>query len=82
MDFGSLKEGFITKTDPKGRSFKKRWFLLQDNLLYYFESKKKARPLGTILFSNIRDVKLGDEPNSFILLTEDRDFPLTTDMEN
>jgi len=76
-----LKEGFLTKSDPSGRSVKRRWFLLQDNLLYYFEAKKKTKPLGTILFSNIRDVKLGDEPNSFLIVTDERTYPLIGENE-
>jgi hypothetical protein len=86
MDFGSLKEGVLTKSDPSFKSWKKRWFILQDNLLYYFESKKKARPLGTVMFSNIRDVKMSDDKigkaNCFLVITDERTYPFSADTEN
>jgi hypothetical protein len=38
--FGMIKEGWLIKSDSAMKSWKKRWFILQDNLLYYFESQK------------------------------------------
>lgn len=35
-----IKEGWLTKCGGSHKSWKRRWFILQENLLYYFADKK------------------------------------------
>jgi hypothetical protein len=35
-----VKEGWLTKQGGERKNWKKRWFLLQDNILYYFADQK------------------------------------------
>jgi hypothetical protein len=53
VDFksGVDKEGWLTKSGSNGRSWKKRWCVLKDNLIYYFRTEKESmdgQPLGAI----------------------------------
>ena len=38
--FGSIKEGWLTKQGDEYKNWKKRYFVLQDNILYYFAEQK------------------------------------------
>jgi hypothetical protein len=42
-----IKEGWLTKCGGGHKSWKRRWFILQENLLYYFADKKVRIPDGT-----------------------------------
>ena len=37
--FGTIKEGYLTKSGENNASWKKRYFTIQDDLIYYFASK-------------------------------------------
>lgn len=48
-----IKEGWLTKCGGSHKSWKKRWFILQENLLYYF-ADKKARGLLSLTHSSAK----------------------------
>ena len=43
------KEGYLNKRGEVNKSFRKRWFVLKGNLLYYFEKKIDKEPVGVII---------------------------------
>jgi len=58
------KEGFLYKRGTmKGSRWLKRYFILKDNLLFYFEKKSDHEPIG-VLVLEAASVCLGDEPES------------------
>eukprot|EP01156_Anaeramoeba_ignava_P021723 Anaeramoba_ignava/c19616_g3_i1.p1 GENE.c19616_g3_i1~~c19616_g3_i1.p1 ORF type:complete len:190 (+),score=74.07 c19616_g3_i1:1-570(+) len=42
------KKGWLTKQGGHYKNWKKRWFLLSYNCLYYFKSEKDSKPRGII----------------------------------
>jgi len=43
------KQGFLNKRGELNRAFQRRWFVLKGNLLFYFERKTDAEPIGVIV---------------------------------
>jgi len=48
-DSGVDKSGWLWKKGEVNRSFRKRWFVLKGNLLFYFEKQTDKEPLGVII---------------------------------
>uniref|UniRef100_A0A6B2L217 PH domain-containing protein n=1 Tax=Arcella intermedia TaxID=1963864 RepID=A0A6B2L217_9EUKA len=48
---GAGKKGYLKKVS--GRRFKKRWFILKDNCLYYFQKANDVEPYGIVPLENI-----------------------------
>lgn len=50
---GVDKEGYLNKKGDLNHSYKRRWFVLKGNLLFYFEKRnEKQQPLGMIVLEN------------------------------
>jgi len=49
---GVNKEGFLEKKGELNSSYKKRWFSLKGNLLFYFEKPGDKQPIGVIIVEN------------------------------
>lgn len=49
---GIVKEGFLDKKGEVNHGYKKRWFVLKGNLLFYFEKPGEKQPLGVIIVEN------------------------------
>lgn len=43
------KQGFLNKRGELNKAFQRRWFVLKGNLLFYFERKTDAEPIGVIV---------------------------------
>jgi len=43
------KQGFLHKRGELNKAFQKRWFVLKGNLLFYFERRTDAEPIGVIV---------------------------------
>jgi copper chaperone CopZ len=77
------KCGYMTKQGGLVKSWKRRWFILKDNELYYFRGKADNAQAGVILLDNTSTVnnaekKLGKK-NCFEITTKDRTYYLYTD---
>jgi len=46
------KQGYLDKRGEVNRSFRRRWFVLRGNLLFYFERSENAVPTGVIVLEN------------------------------
>ncbi|XP_066452403.1 cytohesin-4 isoform X1 [Eleutherodactylus coqui] len=55
------REGWLLKTGGRVKTWKKRWFILKDNCLYYFEYTTDKDPLGIIPLENLC-VELAEDP--------------------
>lgn len=55
------REGWLLKTGGRVKTWKKRWFILKDNCLYYFEYTTDKDPLGIIPLENL-SVELAEDP--------------------
>lgn len=52
------KKGWLIKQGGKIRSYKKRWFILDDNQLFYFKKNTETTtPLGIIPLENLNVIK-------------------------
>eukprot|EP01130_Rhizamoeba_saxonica_P009535 TRINITY_DN3884_c0_g1_i2.p1 TRINITY_DN3884_c0_g1~~TRINITY_DN3884_c0_g1_i2.p1 ORF type:complete len:474 (+),score=115.21 TRINITY_DN3884_c0_g1_i2:68-1489(+) len=83
--FGSMKEDWGIKSDPSRKSWKKRYFILQDNAFHYFVNPKKLKSKGSILFKDIRDVRASDytkKPFCFEIETDNRNYLISTTTED
>jgi len=73
--FNPDKEGWLWKQGGRYRSWKRRWFILSDNCLYYFEYTTDKEPKGIIPLENIqvREVADRNKPNCFELFSVNND---------
>lgn len=51
--FNPDHQGYLTKEGGKHKSWRKRWFILTDNCLYYFKSPSDKEPRGIIPLVNL-----------------------------
>lgn len=67
--FNPDKEGWLWKQGGRYKSWKRRWFILNDNCLYYFEYTTDKEPRGIIPLENIsvREVPDRNKPHCFEL---------------
>jgi len=79
------KEGYLNKRGEVNKSFRKRWFVLKGNLLYYFEKKIDKEPVGVIIVEGCTvELAEEDQPYSFKLVFHgpgDRTFILGADSQ-
>ncbi|CAG9806347.1 unnamed protein product [Chironomus riparius] len=43
------REGFLNKRGDVNKAFQRRWFVLKNNLLFYYEKKGSLEPLGMVI---------------------------------
>ncbi|KAG8436279.1 hypothetical protein GDO86_007402 [Hymenochirus boettgeri] len=55
------REGWLLKTGGRVKTWKKRWFILKDNCLYYFECFTDKEPLGIIPLENL-SIEIVEDP--------------------
>lgn len=74
--FNPDREGWLWKQGGRYKSWKRRWFILNDNCLYYFEYTTDKEPRGIIPLENIKvkDVNERHKPHCFELYAEGSDF--------
>lgn len=68
--FNPDKEGWLWKQGGRYRSWKRRWFILNDNCLYYFQFTTDKEPKGIIPLENIQvreTVEKSNKPHCFEL---------------
>ncbi|KAG8138179.1 hypothetical protein E2320_004095 [Naja naja] len=67
--FNPSREGWLLKLGGRVKTWKRRWFILTDNCLYYFEYTADKEPLGIIPLENlsVRPVDDLKKPNCFEL---------------
>uniref|UniRef100_A0AAQ5ZEV4 Cytohesin 1b n=1 Tax=Amphiprion ocellaris TaxID=80972 RepID=A0AAQ5ZEV4_AMPOC len=67
--FNPDREGWLLKLGGRVKTWKRRWFILTDNCLYYFEYTTDKEPRGIIPLENlsIREVDDSKKPNCFEL---------------
>ncbi|KAJ4446274.1 Cytohesin-1 [Periplaneta americana] len=74
--FNPDKEGWLWKQGGRYKSWKRRWFILNDNCLYYFEYTTDKEPRGIIPLENIqvREVSDRHKHHCFELYASGSDF--------
>ncbi|XP_018014318.2 cytohesin-1 isoform X2 [Hyalella azteca] len=74
--FNPDREGWLWKQGGRYKSWKRRWFILNDNCLYYFEFTTDKEPRGIIPLENIevREVHDRNKPHCFELYATSTDF--------
>lgn len=74
--FNPDKEGWLWKQGGRYKSWKRRWFILNDNCLYYFEYTTDKEPRGIIPLENIqvREVQDRHKPHCFELYAAGSEF--------
>jgi len=71
----SDREGWLWKQGGRYKTWKRRWFILNDNCLYYFEFTTDKEPRGIIPLENIRVREVPDrsKPHCFELYSADNE---------
>uniref|UniRef100_A0A1B6H0B3 Cytohesin-1 n=1 Tax=Cuerna arida TaxID=1464854 RepID=A0A1B6H0B3_9HEMI len=74
--FNPDKEGWLWKQGGRYKSWKRRWFILNDNCLYYFEYTTDKEPRGIIPLENIlvREATDRHKPHCLELYASGTDF--------
>jgi PH domain len=74
--FNPDKEGWLWKQGGRIKSWKRRWFILNDNCLYYFEYTTDKEPRGIIPLENIqvREAQDRQKPHCFELHASGTEF--------
>ncbi|XP_067673360.1 cytohesin-1-like isoform X1 [Haliotis asinina] len=76
--FNPVKEGWLWKQGGRYKNWKRRWFILNDNCLYYFQYTTDKEPKGIIPLENIqvREVPQdkANKPNCFELYSGGNDI--------
>eukprot|EP01147_Barroeca_monosierra_P000238 gene238-3616_t len=67
------KSGWMLKEGGRAKTLKRRFFILKNNCLYYFENESATKPKGTIPLENLVVQPLKDprKPNWFEIRSED-----------
>ncbi|XP_023364968.1 cytohesin-4 [Otolemur garnettii] len=65
--FNPDREGWLLKLGGRVKTWKRRWFILTDNCLYYFEFTTDKEPRGIIPLENLSVQKVEDPKKPFCL---------------
>ena len=71
-----LRSGFMLKRGKLHRNFKRRFFILQADSLYYFKKKGSSKPAGVIPLVNARLETQGLKDGAFHIVTNKRTYVL------
>ncbi|KHJ41836.1 Sec7 domain protein [Trichuris suis] len=63
--FNPDREGWLWKQGGRYRSWKRRWFVLSDNCLYYFENTGDKEPRGIIPLENVQVRQVVDRTRAY-----------------
>lgn len=78
INYKPVRSGFLYKEGLNLKNWKKRWFLLTEKYLFYFQNENDPQPLGTILIRDcsikLRDGKVRGKSFCFELFTHDRNY--------
>jgi len=69
---GSKKRGYINKESGWIKRFQRQYFVLKENVIYYFKDEKSTKPEGIIGLLNVRledGQNATKKPHSFLLVT-------------
>lgn len=71
--FNPERNGYLTKEGGGHKTWKRRWFTLCNNCLYYFETPEDQKPKGTIPLENlvVRTSSDSKKPNCFEIVCEE-----------
>ena len=71
--FNPERDGWLMKEGGKAKNWKKRWFSLVNNCLYYFEKPDDHKPKGTIPLENlfVREIPDSKRANCFEIIAEE-----------
>lgn len=74
--FNPVKEGWLSKQGGRVKNWKRRWFILNDNCLYYFEYTTDKEPKGIIPLENVQvcEIDYQHRPNCFEIRSNGSDF--------
>ena len=53
FSMGAEKKGYLVKQGGRRKNWKKRWFVLRDNCLYYFLREDDQQPRGIVPLENV-----------------------------
>eukprot|EP01091_Cochliopodium_minus_P014144 TRINITY_DN4743_c0_g2_i1.p1 TRINITY_DN4743_c0_g2~~TRINITY_DN4743_c0_g2_i1.p1 ORF type:complete len:1065 (-),score=302.40 TRINITY_DN4743_c0_g2_i1:84-3278(-) len=81
-----FKEGFLTKQGHKRKNWKKRWFTLRNQYLFYYKEKGDKFPAGKIFLQGKNSYVERDESNlrsefAFRIFTSDSIYPVYAENE-
>lgn len=66
------KRGYLVKEGGKHKSWKKRYFVLTDNCLYYFVKESDSEPKGIVPLENLKVIECKDRKFTFEIKSEEK----------
>lgn len=63
--FNPIREGWLWKQGGRYKTWKRRWFILNDGCLYYFELTADKEPRGIIPLENVNVREVDDKTKQF-----------------
>ena len=71
--FNPERDGWLVKEGGGHKSWKRRWFTLCNNCLYYFETPDASKPKGTIPLENliVREITNSKKQHCFEVVCEE-----------
>lgn len=63
--FNPIREGWLWKQGGRYKNWKRRWFILNDGCLYYFEFTADKEPRGIIPLENVNVREVDDKTKQF-----------------
>jgi len=63
--FNPIREGWLWKQGGRYKNWKRRWFILNDGCLYYFEFTADKEPRGIIPLENVNVREVEDKTKQF-----------------
>ena len=78
-----MKKGFLHKQGGNYKNWKRRYFILSENLLSYYKSPGDAQPIGVIqlLYSNVKLMTNEEKDHVFGLITPARTYLFCADTD-
>lgn len=68
------RKGWLVKEGGARKTWRRRWFTLANNCIYYFENENDEKPKGTIPLENLQVRQIESKrPNVFEIYQEDQD---------
>ncbi|KYR00461.1 pleckstrin (PH) domain-containing protein [Tieghemostelium lacteum] len=76
-----LKQGYLTKIGEVVKNWKRRWFIMENNYLFYLKNQRSNKVLGRIPLIGSKVENVSKEQRGFNIVTKTRTYLIIADSE-